>query len=144
MYYCFRIPPYGPPRVRAVKKEQKLYLWDWSMVPDPGPRFENLIASQLLKYCHFIEDTEGFQMDLRFLRDTDRREIDFVVLKEGRPLFAVECKAGEKNINPSLFYYMERVQIPRFYQVHKGNRDYEKKGVRVLPFHIFRKELMLP
>ena len=29
MYYSFRIPPYGPPTIRAVKKEQKLYLWDW-------------------------------------------------------------------------------------------------------------------
>ena len=27
MYYCFRIPPYGSPRIRAVKKEQKLYLY---------------------------------------------------------------------------------------------------------------------
>lgn len=144
MYYCYRIPPYGPPKVRAVKKEQKLYLWDWSIVPDRGSRFENFVASQLLKYCHFMEDTEGFRMDLRFMRDTDKREIDFVVLREGRPMFAVECKSGEKNINPSLFYFMKRTSIPRFYQVHQGNRDYEKNGVRVLPVHTFCKELCLP
>jgi hypothetical protein len=35
MYYCFRIPPYGAPKIRAVKKEQKLYLWDWSLVSEP-------------------------------------------------------------------------------------------------------------
>lgn len=28
LYYCFRIPPFGSPKIRAVKKEQKLYLWD--------------------------------------------------------------------------------------------------------------------
>ncbi len=144
MYYCYRIPPYGSPKIRAVKKEQKLYLWDWSIVPDPGSRFENFVASQLLKYCHFMEDTQGFRMDLRFIRDTDKREVDFVVLREGRPMFAVECKSGEKNINPSLFYFMKRTSIPRFYQVHKGNRDYEKNGVRVLPLHTFCKELCLP
>ena len=144
MYYCYRIPPYGSPKVRAVKKEQKLYLWDWSIVPDPGQRFENFVASQLLKYCHLMEDTEGFRMDLRFLRDTDRREIDFVVLKEGQPIFAVECKSGEKNINPSLFYFMERTPIARFYQVHDGSKDYEKKGVRVLPVQTFCTELELP
>jgi len=144
MYYCFRIPPYGPPRIRAVKKEQKLYLWDWSLVPEPGPRFENFIASQLLKYCHFIEDTEGFRMDLRFLRDTDKREIDFVVLRESRPLFAVECKTGEKNINPSLFYFKERTDIPKLYQVHQGIRDYEKNGIRVLPVETFCSELGMP
>ena len=144
MYYCYRISPYGSPKVRAVKKEQKLYLWDWSIVPDPGQRFENFVASQLLKYCHLMEDTEGFRMDLRFLRDTDRREVDFVVLKEGQPIFAVECKSGEKNINPSLFYFMERTPIARFYQVHDGSKDYEKKGVRVLPFQTFCTELELP
>jgi predicted AAA+ superfamily ATPase len=144
MYYCFRIPPYGPRRVRAVKKEQKLYLWDWSAVADPGPRFENFIAAQLLKYCHFIEDTEGFRMDLRFLRDTDKREVDFVVLKDNQPLFAVECKTGEKDINPALFYFMERTRIPEFYQVHKGKKDFEKKGIRVLPANIFCKKLQLP
>jgi len=144
MYYCFRIAPYGPPRIRAVKKEQKLYLWDWSVIHDSGPRFENFIASQLLKYCHFMEDTEGYPIELRFLRDTDKRETDFVVLKQGRPLFAVECKSGEKNVNPALFYFMERTPIPKFYQVHTGSKDYEKKGIRVLPAHKFCKELLLP
>ncbi len=70
LYVCFRIPLYGAPRIRAVKKEQKLYLWDWSATPEGGARLENLVACQLLKYCHFIEDTEGYRMELRFLRDT--------------------------------------------------------------------------
>ena len=144
MYYCFRIPPFGAPRIRAVKKEQKLYLWDWSLIPDPGARFENFIASQLLKYCHFIEDTEGFRMDLRFLRDTDKREVDFVVVKEGLPLFAVECKSGERNIGSSLFYFKERTQIPKFYQVHEGDKDYEKNGIRIIPVQTFCKELQMP
>jgi len=144
MYYCFRISPYGPRNVRAVKKEKKLYLWDWSVVPEQGPRFENFIASHLLKYCHFVEDTEGFKMDLKFLRDTDKREVDFVVLRDEKPLFAVECKTGEKNINPAIFYFMERTQIPKFYQVHSGERDYEKNGVRVLPVQKFIPSLGLP
>lgn len=144
LYVCFRIPPYGAPRVRAVKKEQKLYLWDWSAAPEGGARFENLVACQLLKYCHFVEDTEGYRMELRFLRDTDKREIDFLVLKEGRPLFAVDCKTGEKAANPDLFYFKERVNIPRLYQVHTETRDYEKDGVRVLPFQTFCKEESMP
>ena len=144
MYYCFRIPPYGPPKVRAVRKEQKLYLWDWSLVEEPGPRFENFIASQLLKYCHFIEDTEGYRMELRFLRDTDKREIDFVVLKDRKPMFAVECKTGDKDVSPSIYYFKERVQIPKFYQVHQGQKDYKKNGVRVLPVPTLCEELDLP
>jgi hypothetical protein len=144
MYHCFRILPYGPRRVRAVKKEQKLYLWDWSMVPETGPKFENFMAAQLLKYCHFMEDTEGYRMELRFLRDTDKREIDFVVLKEKNPLFAVECKTGEKDVNPALFYFKDRTRIPELFQVHTGTKDYEKKGIRVLPVETFCKELHMP
>ena len=142
MYVCFRIPPFGAPKIRAVKKEQKMYLWDWSMVPESGPRFENLVASHLLKYCHFVEDTQGYCMDLRFLRDIDKREVDFVVLRDNKPLFAVECKTGEKAVNPSCFYFKERTKIPQFYQVHRGEKDYETQGIRVLPFMTFCRDVL--
>lgn len=144
LYVCFRIAPYGPPKVRAVKKERKLYLWDWSSIEDEGPRFENLVASQLLKYCHWIEDTEGHGMELRFLRDTDKREIDFVVLKNRKPLFAVECKSGDKAVSAAIGYFAERAPIPRFYQVHRRERSYEQGKVTVLPFARFCRELELP
>lgn len=144
LYVCFRLSPYGPPKVRAVKKERKLYLWDWSGVDDPGPRFENLVASQLLKYCHWMEDTQGYAMDLRYLRDTDRREVDFVVLRDGEPLFAVECKSGEKAVGPALRYFAERTAIPRFYQVHRGSRHYSTGPITVLPFVRLCEELDLP
>jgi len=144
LYVCFRVSPYGPPRVRAVKKERKLYLWDWSSVEDAGPRFENLVGSQLLKYCHWVEDTEGYAMELRYLRDTDRREVDFVVLKDRRPLFAVECKSGEKAVSPAVRYFAERTPIPRFYQTHLGERHYITGKVTVLPFIELCRELHLP
>ena len=144
LYVCFRVAPFGAPRIRAVKKERKLYLWDWSMVTDPGPRFENLVASQLLKYCHLVEDLEGYRMELRFLRDTDRREVDFVVLRDGSPLFAVECKSGQSEIGPSLRYFVERAPIPRFYQVHRGDRHFAQGKITVLPFARFCQDLALP
>ena len=144
LYVCFRVAPYGVPRIRAVKKERKLYLWDWSAVPDGGARFENLVASQLLKYCHLVEDTEGHRMDLRFLRDTDRREVDFVVMRGRSPLFAVECKTGDGGIGPSVKYFAERTPIPRFFQVHRGTRHFESGKVTVLPFGRFCTELEMP
>lgn len=144
LYLCFRISPFGPPKVRAVKKERKLYLWDWSMVPEVGPRFENLVASQLLKYCHFIEDTEGHAMELRFLRDTDKREVDFVVLRDRKPVFAVECKSGERGVSPAIRYFAERTPIPRYFQVHLGDRHFETGATMVLPFRKFCQELSLP
>jgi predicted AAA+ superfamily ATPase len=144
MYVCFRVSPYGSPKVRAVKKERKLYLWDWSAVAERGPRFENLVASHLLKYCHWQEDTLGHAMDLRFLRDTDKREIDFVVLRDRKPIFAVECKTGERAISPAIRYFAQRTPIPLFYQVHLGDRHFATGNVTVLPFHRFCEDLGLP
>jgi len=145
IYLCFRIAPFGAPKIRAVRKEKKLYLTDWSRISENGARFENFVACHLLKYCNFLEDSQGFKMELRFIRDTDKREIDFVVLKDGKPLFAVECKRGERNINPSAYYFRQRTNIPRFYQVHLGEKDYGSAddSVRVLPFHVFCRELSL-
>ncbi len=144
VYYCFRILPYGPPKIRAVKKEKKLYLWDWSACETQGAKFENLVASHLLKYCHFQEDTQGYKMELFFLRDTDKREIDFVVTQNKKPVFAVECKNGEKYTSKHIQYFKERTAIPYFYQVHNGKKDYTpSQGVRILPFLTFCKELDL-
>jgi len=144
LYVCFRIPPFGPPKIRAVKKERKLYLWDWSEVLDAGPRFENMVASHLLKLCHFREDTEGERMELRFLRDTDGREVDFVVLQGRKPLFAVEVKTGERAVSPSIRYFKQRVPIERWYQVHLGRKDVLVDGVRILPFGTFCGEVGVP
>lgn len=144
LYVCFRLPPYGTPRIRAVKKEQKLYLWDWSSITDPGARFENLVASQLLKFCHWIEDTEGHRMELRYLRDTDKREVDFVVLRDRRPLFAVECKTGPRGVASAVRYFASRTPIPRFFQVHRGEGSFATGKATVLPFSRFCSELGMP
>ncbi len=137
IYYCYRILPYGSPKIRAVKKSAKLYLWDWAELQSKGPRFENLVASHLLKYCHYLEDTQGYRMELRFIRDTDLREIDFVVLQEKKPIFAVECKTGESMISPHLHYFSARTAIPKFYQVHLGSKEFLDKKIHVLPFSRF-------
>jgi len=146
LYLCYRIPPFGGTRIRAVRKEKKLYFWDWSRVPDRDPRFENMVAGHLLKYCHRVEDTEGYEMELRYVRDTDKREVDFVVLREGHPEFAVECKTGDRKASPACRYFRERTDIARFYQVHLGERSFGNadSDTLVLPFSAFCGELALP
>jgi predicted AAA+ superfamily ATPase len=114
----------------------------WCQAENSGAQFENLVASHLLKYCHFLEDTEGERMELRFLRDRDKREIDFVILKNKKPLFAVECKTGEKQLSPHIHYFKQRTSIPEFYQVHMGTKDFgnETTTGRCLPFWTSCKE----
>ena len=139
LYFCFRISPFGLPKLRALKKERKLYLWDWSVCVDEASRFENLVASNLLKYCHHLEDTAGEAMELRFIRDAVGREVDFVVLKNHKPVFAVECKLGERGLSSQISYFAQRSSIPKFYQVHLGEADVEfsEYRARVLPFSRF-------
>ncbi|MCG8339349.1 MAG: AAA family ATPase [Proteobacteria bacterium] len=145
LYHCYRIKPFGTSHLRTAKKEKKLYLWDWSQCESGGIQFENLVASHLLKYCHYIEDTEGDDMELNFLRDHSRREIDFIVVKNKKPLFAVECKSSDQAVSKHISYFADRTDIPYFYQVHSGKRDYEVGGIRtrVLPFHAFCQKFKL-
>lgn len=139
MYLTFRIAPFGKNRVKAIKKTQKIYLWDWSSLEDYGAKFENMVASHLLKYCHYHEDYNGDKMELRYIRDVDGREVDFVVIRDKKPVFMVECKVKQESIDPSLFYYKQRLKIPKAYQVHLGNKHYgnAEKDVCVIPFNKF-------
>ena len=123
LYYCFRISPYGYKNIRSVKKEQKLYLWDWGQISNEGIRFENMTASLLLKFCHYHEDANGDKMELQYLRDTDKREVDFVVIKNKKPLFGVECKAKIDSLSKNILYFKARTPIPRFYQINLAGTD---------------------
>lgn len=124
VYGVFRVAPWGPPRIRAVRKEQKLYLWDWAAVPGEAARFENLIAVHLLRYCHWLEDTAGRRAELRYLRDRLGREADFVVLVDGKPEVLIEAKLSAQGLDPSLRYFAQRVRVPAVLQVHRdGERD---------------------
>ncbi len=127
-------------RIKAVKKEQKIFFWDWSELDNVDAKWENFVASHLLKYCHYIEDTFGEKMELRFLRDTSGREVDFVVLKNKKPIFAVECKSGEKQVSPHLKSFSERTSIPKFYQVHQGQKNFSVTDkIQVIPFGLLCK-----
>jgi uncharacterized protein len=139
IYYCYRISPFGLPNLRTAKKEKKLYLWDWSQCENTSARFENLVASHLLKYCHLVQDLEGDNMQLQFIRDAQKREIDFIVVKNHKPLFAIECKTGESSLSRHIPYFAERSTIPKFYQVHLGKKDVEiaKHRARIIPFPKF-------
>ncbi|OGC20982.1 hypothetical protein A2282_00680 [candidate division WOR-1 bacterium RIFOXYA12_FULL_36_13] len=116
-YYHFRIYPFSGKKIRSLKKESKIYLWDWSEIKNLGKLFENLVASHLLKLVHYLHDAEGYNIDLYFLRDTDGREVDFLITIGQKPWFAVEVKTQEKNIAKNLLYFAERLKIPYLYQV---------------------------
>ncbi|MGE5302256.1 MAG: ATP-binding protein [Alphaproteobacteria bacterium] len=135
LYAIFRLAPFGAPRIRAVKKEQKHYHFDWSLVPSDAARFENLMASHLLKWVHFEQDARGLDLDLRYFRDTDGREVDFVITERRRPQLLVECKWGDAEVDRSLRYLKARFPEAEAWQVSAtGRKDYlTPEGIRVSP-----------
>lgn len=137
-YYCFRIYPYHAKNYRSLKKEAKLYLWDWSEIKEEGPRFENLLASHLLKLIHFLEDYEGYRCRLHYLRSIEKKEVDFMVMVEGKPWFIIEAKLNDNKISPHLKYFQAKLDIPYVYQVvKKSNVDFFRDDVRVISANKF-------
>ena len=135
LYAVFRLAPFGAPRIRAVKKEQKHYHLDWSVVPGEAQRFENLVGAHLLKWVHFVQDTEGRDLELRYFRDVDGREVDFVVVEGRRPTHLVECKWADAPVDRGLRYLRQRFPQCEAWQLSAiGTKDFvSPEGIRVSP-----------
>jgi len=144
LYMVFRIYPFGAPQIRAVKKEAKHYHLDWCVVPEPGARFENLAACHLLKWCFFMQDTRARDVELRYFRDVDRREVDFVVMEDGRPLLFIECKQSDKAVSGALRYLKVRFPQAAAVQLFLGDGQdrTDRDGIRICPAHRFLSELV--
>jgi len=144
LYAIFRVRPFGAPKIRAVKKEQKHYHFDWTLVPELPFRFENLVASALLKWVHFLEDTRGEEIELCYFRDVDGREVDFVVVSGKKPLMFIECKWGDASVSPSLQYLKQRFPNCEAWQISAtGTKDFiGGLGIRVCPANVFLETLI--
>ena len=143
LYAVFRVPPFGAPRIRAVKKAQKHYHLDWSVVPEAPQRFENLVGAHLLKWVHFLQDSEGRDVELRYFRDVDGREVDFVIVERRRPTHLVECKWADAPIDPSLRYLKLRFPAAETWQLSAtGTKDFvSPEGIRASPAIEFLRRL---
>jgi predicted AAA+ superfamily ATPase len=144
LYAIFRVTPFGAPRLRAVKKEQKHYHFDWTVVGDQAARFENLVASHLLKWAHYQVDTQGRDVELRYYRDIDGREVDFVLVDAGRPVGFVECKWDDAEVAPALRYLHQRFpDVPAWQVSAVGRKDFETPdGIRVAPARVLLSQLV--
>ena len=144
LFAIFRLLPFGEPRIRAVKHERKHYHFDWSLVRNPGARFENMVACHLLKWVHYRQDVEGVDLELRFFRDVDRREVDFVVTQDRQPTLFVECKRGDRDIDRPLRYLKTRFPDAEAIQISlTGERDYRTpEGIRAMPALSFLRQLV--
>lgn len=101
LYYVFEVKPWQKRITRSLRKEGKAYMFDWGEVPDPGARFENLIACHLLKAVDCWTDTGEGDFSLHYVRDKEKRELDFVIVRDRKPWLVVESKLSDTLPSPA-------------------------------------------
>ena len=133
-YAIYRLSPFGSAKIKAVKKEQKHYHYDWTLIKNPGLRFENMVASHLLKQVHFLEDTQGREIELRYFKDNEQREVNFVITEDKKPILFIECKFSETQVSPHLKYLKKKFpEVKSFQLTYRSNKDFlSAEGIRVV------------
>ncbi len=142
MYLVFKVGAYSKNLPRALQKPFKVYFFDNAdVIGDKGAVFENLCANHLLKRCHFWQDHTGEQWELKFLRDKEGHEVDFVLLKDGKIEELIEAKFSDSTISSGLKYFTQRLETKRSVQIVADQKKYFKKdGYECIhPIEYFKK-----
>lgn len=113
----FVVRPWWKNVTRSLRKEPKWYLRDWSAVSDPGARAETFVACHLLKAVDAWTDLGLGDFRLGYLRDKEKREVDFIVVRDRKPWFLVEAKHRDEGPSRALAYFQERLSVPFAFQV---------------------------
>jgi predicted AAA+ superfamily ATPase len=113
----FLVRPWFKNVSRSLRKEPKWFLRDWSGVDDPGAQAETFLACHLLKAVEGWTDLGFGAFSLAYLRDKEQREVDFIVVRDGKPWFLVEVKCRRDGLSPALKYYQDQLKAPFAFQV---------------------------
>lgn len=146
LYFCYKVKPWSKNISRSLIKEPKVYLWDWSLCTDRGARHENFIASHLLKSIHLWNDTGMGDYDLYFLRDKEKREVDFLITKDKTPWTMIEVKSAETSVSHSLMHFQKQLGVPHCFQVvidlpYVGRDCFSLTGINIIPAKTFLSQL---
>jgi uncharacterized protein len=133
LYYVFELRPFAGRLARTLRREGKVYLFDHTEIESPGPRFENLVALHLLKLVDAWNDLGYGDFALKYLRDKEKREVDFLVTDRGRPFLLLEAKLSDASVSPSLVYFAERLRPQHVVQVVRTGPVRLAGGHYVLP-----------
>lgn len=109
LFIVFVVRPWHRNIARATLQAPKVYFYDTGLVlGDDGIKFENLVATHLLKTVQWQQDTRGQAVDLHYIRTKDDAEVDFC-LSEGDTLtHLVECKLSDTKPHRALARFAEQ------------------------------------
>ena len=118
VYYCYSLSPWFANVANSIRKQPKVYLWDWSIVADEGARNENFIASHLLKAVHWWTDSGLGDFSLHYLRTKQQKEVDFLIARDNMPFVLVECKTSPNEpLSSALVEFQKTLTAPYAFQV---------------------------
>jgi uncharacterized protein len=140
LYVVFAVRPYHHNVARSILKESKYYFYDTGAVAQAGLAsgavFENAVACALQREVHLTEDFTGRKASLGFLRDKEKREVDFVVVIDRKPKQLIEVELADDVFSKSLGYFRSLFPSARALQVVKAlsrPRDDATRTLRMVP-----------
>lgn len=113
LYYLFEIRPFAGTLAGALRREAKVYLFDFTVIENAGARFENLVALHLKKLTDAWNDWGFGDFDMHYVRNKQKKEVDFLLTDRKKPYALVEAKLSDREADPSLRYFEERLK-PRY------------------------------
>ncbi len=122
LYLVFTLRPWHKKLTRAIKKEKKLYFVDWSILTGPGAVFENMIAVSLERLAARLTETGMGDFEIRYIRDREKREVDFVLVKNNKPVCLFEAKTSDRGISRSARYYAMKLSVPLYQITHQAEK----------------------
>ena len=113
LYIIFRVTPYSKNIGRSLLKTPKIYFFDTALVNgDDGCKFENMTAVNLLKQVYCKRDYEGKNYKLHYLRDKEKREVDFVLACNEKIENIIEAKLSDGALSKNLHYFAKQYHLP--------------------------------
>lgn len=147
LHYGFMVRPWFRNVAKALRKEPKWFQRDWSGLTDDGARAETLVACHLLKAVEGWTDLGFGDFELRYLRDKQKREVDFLVVRDRKPWFLVEVKVRDTILSPTLAYFQSQTKAPHAFQVvfelpYEAADCFQVKHPAVVPAKTFLSQLL--
>ena len=100
LYIIFLIHPFHRNIARSLLKEPKVYFYDTAFIDgDEGIKLENTSAVCLLKYIQFQQDAKGEDVDLFYLKTKEKKEVDFVITRDDKPIQLVYNLLQNETVN---------------------------------------------
>lgn len=144
LYIVFRITPFSKNIARSLLKEPKIYFFDNGLVKgDRGIKFENFVATCLMKQLFAKIDYEALPYSLHCLHTKERHEVDFAIVCDNRIEQMIEVKYSDSAIHPALLYFHEKYKIPGIQLVKELKKERIDQNIEIIQADNFLKGLYL-